>query len=468
VQKLATEMTALALTDAGLREAAGHSRTGMIIASTALGLGDLVSSQLGFAASGPYPPAARTSSLHAVAAAAAALQAGQLDLAIAGGAELGLDPVWLTLQARAGTLGIDEMRVYAADPAGLLPGEGCGMVILVRSADARAAGVPVYAEIAGWNTVSAGPPELAGPALAQAYQRAGVDPADIQYVEGQGTGTAAGDSAELAAFSDLRRDTRVSAALGAASASIGYARAAAGIASLIRTAVAMAAGTIPPGPGCARPHPLIASGDARLRLPGRAEPWPDGDPSTARRTGAAGSAGLAEPAGVTASRRPRLAAVHSLGTADPAVLAGHASLRNAEGMHVVLRREAEGDRWAGRRRRAAAQANPQEGMAQEHGAAGKHTAPRGTAAPLAGTGQAKAPGPVRPGQAEVPTSARTGQAQVPTPGRRAEARQESAAAADGMTRERPAALGRRETGKQGVGKPGTGGAVTTRRRCELR
>jgi hypothetical protein len=157
-------MTALALTDAGLREAAGHSRTGMIIASTAPGLGDLVSSQLGFAASGPYPPAARTSSLHAVTAAAAALQAGELDLAIAGGAELGLDPVWLTLQARAGTLGTDEMRVYAADPAGLLPGEGCGVVILVRSADARAAGVPVYAEIAGWNAVPAGPPELAGPA----------------------------------------------------------------------------------------------------------------------------------------------------------------------------------------------------------------------------------------------------------------------------------------------------------------
>ena len=125
--KLATEMTALALTDAGLREAAGHSRTGMIIASTAPGLGDLVSSQLGFAASGPYPAAARTSSLHAVTAAAAAPQAGELDLAIAGGAELGLDPVWLTLQARAGTLGTDEMRVYAADSAGLLPGAAAGL-----------------------------------------------------------------------------------------------------------------------------------------------------------------------------------------------------------------------------------------------------------------------------------------------------------------------------------------------------
>jgi enediyne polyketide synthase len=380
VQKLATEMTALALTDAGLREAAGSSRTGMIIASTTPGLCDLVGGQFGFAASGPFPPAARTSSLHAVAAATVALQAGELDLAIAGGAELGLDPVWLALQARAGTLGTGEMRVYAADPAGLLPGEGCGVVILVRSADARAAGVPVYAEIAGWSTVPAGLPELAGPALERAYQRAGADPADIQYIEGQGTGTAAGDSAELAAFTQLRRDIRVVAALGAASAGIGHARAAAGIASLIRTAVAMAAGTIPPGPGGARPHPLIASGDARLRLPDRPEPWPDGDPGLPGTTGSARSARSA------GARRPRLAAVHSLGTADPAVLASRAGLRDAEGIHLVLRREADGDRWAGRRRRAgqanvaeaAAPEHVAEAAAPEHGAAGKHTMARGT------------------------------------------------------------------------------------------
>src|SRR5579859_1098988 len=224
-EKLAAEMTALALTDAGLREAAGNSRTGMIIASTAPDLGELVRDQLGFAASGPYPPAARTSSLHAVAAAAAALRTGQLDLAIAGGVELGLDPVWLALQARAGTLGTDEMRVYTLAPAGLLPGEGCGVVILARAADARAAGVPVYAEITGWSTVPAGAADLGGAALEQAYLRAGADPADIQYVEGQGTGTAAADSAELAAFSQLRRGMRVTAALGAASAGIGHARA---------------------------------------------------------------------------------------------------------------------------------------------------------------------------------------------------------------------------------------------------
>jgi acyl transferase domain-containing protein len=60
--------------------------------------------------------------------------------------------------------------------------------------------------------------------LLQAYQRAGVDPADVQLIEGQGIGTGAGDSAELAALAQLRRDGRdegTVAALGAISACIG-------------------------------------------------------------------------------------------------------------------------------------------------------------------------------------------------------------------------------------------------------
>ena len=319
VQKLAAEMTALALTDAGLRHAAGATRTGLIIASAAPSVSDLVREELGFAPGAPYPPAAYLSSLHAVTAAAAALQAGDLDLAVAGGAELGIDPVWLALQARAGTLGTDEMRVYSADPAGLLPGEGCGVVVLARSADARAAGVPVYAELAGWSTPPVAASALAGSASLLAYRRAGIDPADIQLIEGQGTGTAAADSAELATLAHLRRGGRTVAALGAVSAGIGYTKAAAGIASLVKTAVVMAAGTIPPATGCVRPHPLIESGEALLRLPTRPERWPDGT---------------------------RLAAVNSLGTADPAAaVPGYPGFREAQGVHLVLRREGEANRW---------------------------------------------------------------------------------------------------------------------------
>ena len=93
VRKLAAEMTALALSDAGLREVAGRGRTGLVIASSAPGLSGLVAGELGLAADVPRAPDASLSSLHAVVAAAQAVAAGDLDLAVAGGAELGLDPV---------------------------------------------------------------------------------------------------------------------------------------------------------------------------------------------------------------------------------------------------------------------------------------------------------------------------------------------------------------------------------------
>src|SRR6202035_2072875 len=156
--------------EGGLGRGAGGrgGRAGLSLASSVPGVGSFVREQFGFGADlAQWGPAA-TSSLHAVEAAAGALGTGDLDLAVAGGAELGLDPAWLTAQARAGTLGRDEMRVYAADPVGLLPGEGCGIVVLARSADARAAGLPVYAEIAGWSTVPVSPSALDLHAVLQA------------------------------------------------------------------------------------------------------------------------------------------------------------------------------------------------------------------------------------------------------------------------------------------------------------
>jgi enediyne polyketide synthase len=324
VSKLAAEMTALALSDAGLREVAGSSRTGLVIASAVPELSGLVAGELGLAAYVPYAQAASLSSLHAVVAAAQAVASGDLDLAVAGGAELGLDPVWLALQARSGLLGTSQMRVYSADPAGLLPGDGCGVVVLARPADARAAGLPVYAEIAGWT---------AGPETEQAYRQAGVDPADIALIEGLGLGTADADLAELTAFTRLRRGAGTPAALGAVSAGLGYTRAAAGVASLIKTTLAMVAGTIPAGTGCARPHPLIEAGDARLRLPRQPEPWPEVTPGAGR---------------------TRLAAVGSPGTDEVPALHSLTGAREIAGVHLVLRCDHGTGGRAGRRRRHAA------------------------------------------------------------------------------------------------------------------
>ena len=244
-------------------------------------IADRICGHFGFRGGGHAVDAAHSSSLLAIAAACSALTAGDLDAAIAGGVDISLDPFELAGLAGTGVLASGEMRVFDARPTGFLPGEGCGLTVLMRAAEARAAGVPVYAEIAGWGVSSAGNPALTKPgsaslllALRRAYHRARVDPSDVQLIEGDGTGTASGDLAELTSLAEIRQASPRLAALGSVKANIGHTKAAAGAAGLIKATLAIAAGIIPPATGCARPHPLIASEDARLRAPGAAEPWP--------------------------------------------------------------------------------------------------------------------------------------------------------------------------------------------------
>ena len=108
---------------------------------------------------------AASSSLLAVASACTALAVGDLDVALAGGVDVSLDPLELVGLAKAGLLAAADVRVYDENPTGFLPGEGCGVAVLMRAADARAADLPVYAEIAGWGMSSNGQPGRgAGPA----------------------------------------------------------------------------------------------------------------------------------------------------------------------------------------------------------------------------------------------------------------------------------------------------------------
>jgi enediyne polyketide synthase len=262
-------------------------------------------------------------SLRAVAAACEALNAGDFDLVLAGGVSRGIDSGWLSRRAEAGALATGDMRVYDVSPTGTLPGEGCGVIALMRAADARTAGLPVYADIVGWHAADAGAAEQT--ALRPAYLRADVDPADIQFVEGHGAATAAEDLAELSALLEVlgpREDgTRGRCALGAVSANIGDTRGAAGIAALLKTALAMTADTIPPTTGCVQPHKLLQGENAPFRLPSAPEPWPE--------------------------TAVKLAAVNSLGAA------AHPGAPRSGAVHIVLRREREPGGHAGRRRRAA-------------------------------------------------------------------------------------------------------------------
>jgi acyl transferase domain-containing protein len=131
-------------------------------------------------------PDALPCSLRAVTAACEALNAGEFDLVLAGGVAKGVGG-WMRGHA-ANTRADGHVRVYDASPSGSLPGEGCGIVVLTRAADAQRAEVPAYAEIAGWHHADPATPQRA--VLPGAYLRAGIDPAAIQFIEGHGAATA--------------------------------------------------------------------------------------------------------------------------------------------------------------------------------------------------------------------------------------------------------------------------------------
>ena len=200
--------------------------------------------------------AASASSLVAVDLAARALVERRANLAIAGGVYLEADVDFplvfrqLNALSRSGTA-----RPFAADADGMVPGEGVGVVVLKRRADAERDGDRIYAVIQGVGLASDGKSQgLAAPsargharAMRRAYRGAGIDPATVMLVEGHGLGVPAADRAELraldAVFPSLPHGRRT---LGAVSSMIGHAMPAAGMAGLIKSALALFHRVLPP------------------------------------------------------------------------------------------------------------------------------------------------------------------------------------------------------------------------------
>src|SRR5215216_1346926 len=218
-----------------------------------------------------------------------ALANGDLHAVLVGGVDLSLDPFELVGFAKAGALARETMRVYDARSNGFWPGEGCGFVVLMRAEDAFANQLRTYAVIKGWGISSDGSggitrPEVEGQMLAlkRAYQRAGVGIDSVAYVEGHGTGTAVGDAVELQTLSRAAANCKgLPIAVGSIKANIGHTKAAAGIASLIKAALALNTGIIPPTTGCETPHPSLCVEAPPLRITKKAEAWPNDRPRRA-------------------------------------------------------------------------------------------------------------------------------------------------------------------------------------------
>jgi enediyne polyketide synthase len=232
--------------------------------------------------------AACASSLLAVASACSSLVAGDLDVAIAGGVDLSLDPFEIVGFAKTGALARDEMRVFDRRSAGFWPGEGCGMVVLMRHDDAVAGGRRVYAVIRGWGISSDGNGGITRPesdgqleALRRAHRRAGFGVETVSYCEGHGTGTAVGDSTELEVLSRARRESKTNfppAVTGSIKANIGHTKAAAGVAGLIKATMAIHTQVLPPTTGCEQPHAQLVAPSPALRVAREAELWPSDRP----------------------------------------------------------------------------------------------------------------------------------------------------------------------------------------------
>ncbi|SFP09110.1 enediyne polyketide synthase [Amycolatopsis arida] len=229
-----------------------------------------------------------SSSLLSVATAANALAEGDLDVVLAGGVDLSIDPFEVIGFAKTGALATGEMKVYDKDSNGFWPGEGSGLLVLMRERDALDRGARIYATITGWGVSSDGKggitrPEASGHrlALTRAYGRAGYGVETVSYFEGHGTGTAVGDATEIEALSTARRaadPTAVPAALSTVKGNFGHTKAAAGVAGLIKAALAVHHQVIPPATGHHDPHPLLTAADAAMYVPATAAPWPTEQP----------------------------------------------------------------------------------------------------------------------------------------------------------------------------------------------
>ena len=216
------------------------------------------------------------------------LATGRCDLAVTGGLDTFNDIFMYMCFSKTPALSpTGEARPFDADADGTILGEGLGVVVLKRLADAKRDGDRIYAVIRSVGTSSDGKgqavyaPSAAGQAkaLGRAYAMAGISPATVELVEAHGTGTRVGDATELAALEEVYRDARPAqswCALGSVKSQVGHTKAAAGAAGLIKAALALHHKVLPPTLKVRRPMGALAGGNSPFYLNTEARPWLSG------------------------------------------------------------------------------------------------------------------------------------------------------------------------------------------------
>ncbi len=226
------------------------------------------------------------SSLAAMHQAAVGLERGEVDVALAGGVHAVLSPGVTKFMAELGLLSASgRCRPFGADADGFVRGEGCGMVVLKRLAEAQGDGDRILAVIRGsavnQSGASAGLTVPNGPAqervIEEALSRAGIAPCEVDYLEAHGTGSAMGDPIEVRAATAVYGRGRAAERpllVGSFKPNIGHPESAAGIAGLIKVVLAMQQRLIPPQPDFRNPSPLIEWDELPVRVTSQPTPWP--------------------------------------------------------------------------------------------------------------------------------------------------------------------------------------------------
>ncbi|HUG25188.1 beta-ketoacyl synthase N-terminal-like domain-containing protein, partial [Piscinibacter sp.] len=228
--------------------------------------------------------AACSSSLLAVNAAIDELRSGRSRMMLAGGVNASLPAEVAVIFTQLGALSTRaKVRPFEAGSDGTLLGEGLGVVVLKRLDDAISDGDRVYAVVRGIGQASDGrghgllAPSVDGETLAirRAYVGTGIDPASIGLVEAHGTGIPLGDKTEIAALKNVfgeRQGEQGTVAIGSVKSMISHCIPAAGIAGLIKTALALHHKTLPPTL-CETVNPELGIENTTLYVNTEASPW---------------------------------------------------------------------------------------------------------------------------------------------------------------------------------------------------
>ena len=226
-----------------------------------------------------------SSSLLAAHLACQALRNRECDLALAGGVNLILVPEV--------TIGLCRMKAIAADGRcksfdaradGYVRGEGCGIVVLRRLSDALAAGDAIYAVIRGSavnhdgrsNGLTAPNGTAQKTVIRDALADAGIDASAIQFVEAHGTGTSLGDPIEAIALGEVLcpgRSEEERLLIGSVKSNFGHLESAAGAAALMKVALSLHHGAIPPSLHFEEPNPHIPWERLPISVPTKLERW---------------------------------------------------------------------------------------------------------------------------------------------------------------------------------------------------